>query len=418
MSTSSAKLLFDSSEVTSKTIVEKIQAVGFEVKILSESKYKGNEEAEGIGKESIMKTVLLSLREPTGRTFTSSEIRSMLETLEAALLQSTDVENGNLQALGVDSVELILGDAQVKVAFDDTLVGPRDFVALAKSLLLDVSVSSFGGFMMASRLLARQERESKEFLRLVQLALLLTVPVVFVSMIFPMMGKFDFVLSASFRPGVTYSSIFLLIFTFPVEFVVGYRFHKKAYQSFKTGSLGMDFMISTGTLAAYFYSVIGMVRSGESGDSSMMMTSNYFDTSAVLITAVLLGKYLELYARGQTASAIHKLTGLKAKTARLVGCLPQGLYESMEKDSSALLNCVSFGSSASNGYLPLNGIAEQIIDASLLHKFDVIRLVAGESIPADGELLEGGHLGVDESMMTVSFFVVSPFLSYWLCSLG
>jgi Cu+-exporting ATPase len=226
------------------------------------------------------------------------------------------------------------------------------------------------------------------------------VPIVVLAMVLPMTPTGSDWSNVEIIPGLTYCGVVLLVLTTPVEFFVGYRFHKKALMSLRTRTLGMDFMISTGSLAAYLCSVIGMARGVATGTTSSMDTS-YFDTSAVLITAVLLGKYLEIYARGQTASAIHKLTAMKAKTARLVGTLPADKYS---KDSNVPLAYLPLLAAAEGSSTVADGSSsqdEQIIDSSLLHKFDVIRLVAGEAIPADGELLAGGHIGVDESMMTV-----------------
>jgi len=102
----------------------------------------------------------------------------------------------------------------------------------------------------------------------------------------------------------------------------------------------------------------------------------YFETSAVLITVVLIGKAMELYARRATASAVNSLANARSTTARLV----QGV--GMNSDEQGEGN-------------------DEIIESSLLQEGDVIRVVNGEGVPADGFIVEnGGVVGLDESMLT------------------
>jgi cation transport ATPase len=212
-----------------------------------------------------------------------------------------------------------------------------------------------------------------------------------------------------------------------VQFYVGHQFHSKAWKTLKTRSLGMDFLVSTGTLAAYLYSTFGLVTGILCGVPNMHDVE-YFETSAVLITAVLLGKYLEVYAKGQTAAAIHKLSKLKANSARLVRSgtgassltppqspqapsSPPGLARTASTDSDAAYNPALslLGTPPAHTQAnPLHAVAsvaqenqDEEIDAALLHRRDIVRLVPGETVPADGQLLPGAHIGVDEAMMTV-----------------
>jgi hypothetical protein len=169
----------------------------------------------------------------------------------------------------------------------------------------------------------------------------------------------------------------------------------------------------------------------------------YFETSAVLITAVLLGKYLEVYAKGQTAAAIHKLSKLKANSARLVRSgteasssyaphqslaapsspqsSPLRLSRTASIDSDAAYNPALslLGAPPAQAHAPANSPLhaassaatqeqDEEIDSALLHRRDIVRLVPGETVPADGELLPGAHIGVDEAMMTVGCLVVCP----------
>lgn len=106
----------------------------------------------------------------------------------------------------------------------------------------------------------------------------------------------------------------------PVQFVIGKRFYVGAYRALKNGSANMDVLVSLGTSAAYFYSVCALLYGAVSG----YWTVTYFETSAMLITFVFLGKYLEVVAKGKTSDAIKKLLEL-APTAALLLITDSGL---------------------------------------------------------------------------------------------
>jgi Cu+-exporting ATPase len=122
----------------------------------------------------------------------------------------------------------------------------------------------------------------------------------------------------------------------------------------------MDVLIAMGTTAAYFYSIYNAFFAPHEG----MMKELYFESSAVIITLILFGKYLEAVAKGRTSEAIKKLMGLQAKTARVI-------RDGREED------------------IPI----EEVVPG------DVIVVRPGEKIPVDGRILEGDS-AVDESMLT------------------
>ena len=141
----------------------------------------------------------------------------------------------------------------------------------------------------------------------------------------------------------------------PVQFYAGWQFYRGAYKSLRGGSANMDVLVAMGTSAAYFYSVY-LVLAGE--------VYLFFETSAVIITLILLGKLLEARAKGQTSEAIKKLMGMQARTATVVR----------------------------------NGSEVQVaIDD--VKKGDIIKVKPGEKIPVDGIVTEG-YSSVDESMLT------------------
>jgi P-type Cu+ transporter len=147
----------------------------------------------------------------------------------------------------------------------------------------------------------------------------------------------------------------------PVQFIVGRQFYVGAYKALRNGSANMDVLVALGTSAAYFYSLYLAVRSIGSGAH---MTELYFETSAVLITLILLGKLFEAKAKGRSSQAIRKLMGLRAKTAVVV------------RDGEELT-------------IPVEDVRPG----------DIIHVKPGEKVPVDGIVLEG-QSAVDESMLT------------------
>ncbi|WP_369423876.1 heavy metal translocating P-type ATPase [Methanooceanicella nereidis] len=158
-------------------------------------------------------------------------------------------------------------------------------------------------------------------------------------------------------------NILSFILATPVQFWVGWRFYKGTYAALKHGTADMNVLIAVGTSAAYFYSVVAtfapsLVAIGGS------MPDTYFDTSTMIIALILLGKFLEARAKGRTSEAIRRLTGLKAKTARIIR----------------------------------NGV-EQDVPVEDVSIGDIVVVRPGEKIPVDGVVTEG-YSAVDESMIT------------------
>ncbi|HWR28810.1 MAG TPA: heavy metal translocating P-type ATPase [Negativicutes bacterium] len=146
-----------------------------------------------------------------------------------------------------------------------------------------------------------------------------------------------------------------LILATPVQFVAGWPFYRGAWSALRNGSANMDVLVALGTSAAYFYSIANVLT----GDPHL-----YFETSAILITLIILGKLLEAIAKGRTSEAIKALMGLQPKTARV-------LRDGEEVDIS--IEAVMVG--------------------------DVIVVKPGEKVPVDGTITEGTST-LDESMLT------------------
>ncbi len=149
----------------------------------------------------------------------------------------------------------------------------------------------------------------------------------------------------------------------PVQFWAGWQFYKGAWSAAKHRTTNMNTLIALGTTAAYLYSVAAVLFPGFFAAEGLM-PDVYFDTAAIIIALILLGRLLEARAKGQTSEAIKRLMGLQARTARVV-------REGVERD------------------VPL---AEVQVD-------DIVVVRPGEKVPVDGIVLEG-HSTLDESMLT------------------
>jgi Cu+-exporting ATPase len=142
----------------------------------------------------------------------------------------------------------------------------------------------------------------------------------------------------------------------PVQFYVGWQYYVGAFKSLRNRSANMDVLIAMGSSVAYFYSFVVTL--------GLLPGHVYFETSAVIITLIKLGKFLEAKAKGRTSEAIKKMMGLQPKSAHVIR----------------------------------NGIELEVAveDVSI---GDVLLVKPGEKVPVDGVVIEG-HSSVDESMLT------------------
>ncbi|CAG7651954.1 Copper-exporting P-type ATPase [Paenibacillus allorhizosphaerae] len=136
-------------------------------------------------------------------------------------------------------------------------------------------------------------------------------------LLWSMVAHFSFT-SWIYMPEVLMNPWFQLILATPVQFYVGRQFYVGAYKALRNGSANMDVLVSLGTSAAYFYSLYLTINWAVQGASAHHGPSLYYETSAILITLVILGKLFESLAKGRTSEAIKSLMGLQAKTALVV----------------------------------------------------------------------------------------------------
>ena len=198
-----------------------------------------------------------------------------------------------------------------------------------------------------------REKEIKRLKWEVIVGFILSIPIFILS--FPEWFKID----------LPYQNYILLILTTPVQFILAYRFYVGTYIGLRNKTANMDTLIAVGTSAAYIYSLLVTFF------PKKFTGGIYYDTAAIIITFILLGKYFEALTKGKASEAIRKLIGLQAKTATVI------------KDGREI---------------------EVPIDE--LQVGDVFIVKPGEKIATDGTVIAGSSY-VDESMITGESIPVS-----------
>ncbi|OHX41163.1 heavy metal translocating P-type ATPase [Cytobacillus oceanisediminis] len=186
-------------------------------------------------------------------------------------------------------------------------------------------------------------------------SLILSIP-----LFWSMVGHFEFT-SFIYVPDMFMNPWVQLALAAPIQFFIGKQFYVGAYKALKNKSANMDVLVALGTSAAFFYSLYQSILSI---GSNAHMVELYYETSAILITLIILGKLFEARAKGRSSEAIKKLMGLQAKTATV-------LREGEEIEISL----------------------EEVIAG------EIIYVKPGEKVPVDGEIIEG-QSALDESMLT------------------
>ena len=241
---------------------------------------------------------------------------------------------------GIESAFVNLATAKAIVQYDENKMSLPDIISAIEGL-------GFGASEEVEGVDTERENREKEMKKLkisFIFSLVFTIPL-FSAMFFHMAGVHNILMNGWVQ----------FALATPVQFFIGSRFYKGAFQSLKNGSANMDVLIALGTSTAYFYSLYHVIAG---------IPEYYFESSAMIITLILLGKILETRAKGKTSEAIKKLMGLTPKTAVIIR---DGEEKTVDID-------------------------EVVID-------DIIVIKPGERIPVDGIITEGVS-SVDESMLT------------------
>lgn len=204
------------------------------------------------------------------------------------------------------------------------------------------------------------EDDSRERAQQIQFYKFLAAAILSLPLLHTMVGHFSWTESI-YVPAWLMNPWVQMALATPVQFIIGWQFYRGSYTALRGGAANMDVLVALGTSAAYFYSVYLAASLGEHAAHQGL----YFETSAVLITLILLGKWFEARAKGRSSAAIKQLLNLQPK---------QAVRERQ------------------------NGETETV-DVANLQVGDIIHIKPGQQIPADSTVVSGSS-AVDESMLT------------------
>ncbi len=248
---------------------------------------------------------------------------------------------------GVLSAQVSYTSEQARVKYIPTIISQSDIRKGILSAGFDVLEEESEGEDVEAKARQREINEQRKFLIT---GLILTIPLFLLSM-----GR-DFGLLPMSWVHAGWLNWLMFALATPVQFYVGRQYYVGAYKSLRGGSANMDVLVAMGSSAAYFYSIPVML--------GWIPGHVYFETAAVIITLIKLGKFLEARAKGRTSEAIKKLMGLQARTARVI-----------------------------------RGGQEMEIRVDDVVAGDIVIVRPGEKVPVDGVVIDGRST-LDESMLT------------------
>ncbi|PON78856.1 P-type ATPase, subfamily IB [Parasponia andersonii] len=330
-----AKVHFDPSLINTNQIIEAIEDAGFGANLIS----SGNEvnkvhlKLEGVNKEGDITT-----------------IKSSLES-----------------ALGVTDVSFDKTEHKLTISYDQDITGPRSLIKIIQEIGREPNTYSASLYVPPRQRETEQLHEIRRFRNQFLLSCLFTVPVFVFSMVLPMLPPYGDWLDYKIHNMLTVGMVLTWILCTPVQFIVGQRFYVGSFHALRRRSANMDVLVALGSNAAYFYSVYVVIKTST---SETFEGQEFFETSAMLISFILLGKYLEVIAKGKTSDALAKLTDLAPDSAYLV---------TLDEDG--------------------NVVSEMEINTQLIQKNDIIKIIPGAKVPVDGVVIEG-QSHVNESMIT------------------
>ncbi len=251
---------------------------------------------------------------------------------------SAAVEHALTSLDGVGFADVSYANGKAYVEYDDSVI---DLKTIEKAI-------KKAGYEVIEDVRQARKREFKRSLVMFVFSAVLSLP-------FFLMMLLMFVAPDSALMHYLHNGVLQLVLATPIQFVAGFRFYRAAFHSLRNKAPGMDLLVAMGTTSAYVYSVYNLISGA---------TLFYFESSAMVITLVLLGKMLESRAKAKTGEAIERLMDLTPKNATI---LQDGV--------------------------------EVTVSVSRIKVGDTVIVHPGESVPVDGVLADGESY-IDESMLT------------------
>lgn len=274
------------------------------------------------------------------------------------------VETGLLAVSGITSASVSLPTETCTVHFDRSIVTPRDMVERVEEMGFDAILADQANVTQLQSL--TRMKEVMEWRSRFLCSLLFSVPVFFLHMIGPKIPGVRDLLNYRLFRSVYIGDLLMFLITTPAQFWVGDRFYRNAYKSLRHGSATMDVLVVLGTSAAYTYSALVLFFAAFNATPDYR-PHLFFETSTMLLSFVSLGRYLENKAKGKTSAALTDLMALAPSMTTIY-------TDSSHKE-------------------------EKKIATELIEVGDVVKIVPGDKIPADGTVLKGSS-NVDESAIT------------------
>jgi len=209
------------------------------------------------------------------------------------------------------------------------------------------------------------EKELKKLNIQVASSVALTIPIILLSLPHMLPAQFGHFLPIDLMRN---SSYIMLVFATPLQFWIGWRFYKGFWDGIKAKASNMDTLIAIGTSAAYLYSATVTIA-----PEFFPFSSVYFETAAVIITLILIGRLLETRTKEKASNAVRRLLDLRPHTARVLRVIKSPSGQVLEEEVK----------------IPIEEIKEN----------DMLIVRPGESIPTDGIIIEGAST-LDESTVT------------------
>ncbi|KAA8490394.1 Copper-transporting ATPase RAN1 [Porphyridium purpureum] len=292
------------------------------------------------------------------------------------------VEQALLGVDGVSAASLSLVSGRAQVQFDPDRTGLRDLVRAVQTMGFGATLCDEEMDRSSLVRTAEIERYRNRFL----VAFLFAVPAFVFGMLLDWIPSTAQWINQDVAPGLSLKAIVLLPLATVVQCWLGLPFYERAFIALQHGSPTMDVLVALGTSVAYLFSVGAVI---DRLIEPSFKPELYFDTSILLITFILLGRFLESLAKASTSQAITNLLDLQANSATLLRSVGE---RDQTSDEQAAGDGVPERSDC-----PLYD--EEEIDVRLVQCGDLLKVVPGGRIPADGIITEG-RTSVDEGMLT------------------
>lgn len=363
LATDSATIVYDPARLTPQDLHTAIEDVGYEAVRISAASSSAQQDDANSGTA----VVEFSVRGMTCSMCTQG-IQRALEAIP-----------------GVETVSVSLSTNMARVRFHGesaTTEALREAIEdvgyeVAEATLLANDEEEVSGDRL-ERLLQQQQRQVLSRKRAFLWSLVGTCPILVMTMILPHLSsesRIERILHREIVIGNTklvLEAVILWALCTPIQFGSGWSFYKMSYYNLQQGVMGMDVLVAVGTSASYGYAVWATLAGS--------MEYHFFETSAVLICFVLLGKWLQRLAVRRTSQALTQLLALQPKTA--IQIIPPA------------------GAGENSTWNPLEDpYQELVVPLQAVKEGDLVKILKGSSIPADGRVAFG-EMSVDESMIT------------------